>query len=86
MRRAHLLPQFARQIGRGPGTGLADRNLPAIGETGAGRQPRLLLNQAHIMAVLCELPRRGHAHNAAAQNCDAHGVFSPSLSFAKKAQ
>ena len=58
--------------GIGPGLGMADRDLAAVGEAGLRRRRRLAVDDGHLVAELLEVVGRGHAEQAGAKNDHAH--------------
>jgi hypothetical protein len=50
------------------------RDKAGIGETRLVRGDRLPVDDADLVALLDELPRRGHAHHAASENDGLHAT------------
>src|SRR5205085_4175558 len=67
------LEQLDGGVGVGPGRGVADRDLPAVGERGLQSRPVAALHDGHFVPLACEIPRRAGTHHAGAENQDFHG-------------
>src|SRR3546814_13064122 len=71
-----LPPRSTRTYPRFPYTTLFRSDLARIGGAGFERRPRLAIDQHDFVPRLGEIPGRGDADDAGAQNDDLHG-FSP---------
>ena len=52
---------------------MADRDQPGVGEAGLARGLGLAVDHRDLVAVLEQLPGRGHADHARAHDDDVHG-------------
>ena len=66
------LQDLARCAGVRPRLGVRRRDLAAVGEGCLARRPRLPVDDGDLVPVLGEIPRRGDADHARAENQDAH--------------
>ncbi len=67
------LDRLGRNAGRGPGRGIAGRDLARIGEAGLQRRAGLAVDDGHLMTLAGQVVGGGHADDAGAENCDLHG-------------
>ena len=74
--RCVLLAQPLQHLERcarvGPGLGVADRDLAAVGETGFRAGRGLAVDDGHFVTLLLEVVGRGHAEQAGAEDDHAH--------------
>ncbi|MNX75849.1 hypothetical protein D3C86_1073380 [compost metagenome] len=68
------LDRLGRDAGRGPGRGIAGRNLARIGEAGLQRRAALAVDHRDLVAGLGQIVGRRHPDDAGAQDCDLHGL------------
>ena len=69
---AQPLQHLERRAGVGPGFGMADGDLPAIGKAGFGGRCGLPVDHGHLVAELLEVIGRSHAEQAGAKNEYTH--------------
>ncbi len=67
------LQQLQRRTRVGPGLGMADRHLPAVGKTGFRRGAGLAVDHGDLVALLLQEMGGADAEQAGAQNEDVHG-------------
>ena len=67
------LQDLRRRIGIGPGFGVADGNLPAVGERSLHPRGIAAVHDHDLVALLGEIPGGGGADDAGAQDEDFHG-------------
>ncbi|MNC43717.1 hypothetical protein D3C75_925920 [compost metagenome] len=68
------LDRLGRDARRGPGRGIAGRNLAGVGEAGLQRRAALAVDHRDLVAGLGQIVGRRHANDAGAQDCDLHGL------------
>jgi hypothetical protein len=69
---AQPLEHLQRCAGVGPGLGVADRHLPAVGEAGFGGGRGLAVDHGDVVALLAQEMGRGDAEQAGAEDEDSH--------------
>jgi len=69
---AQPLEQLERRAGVGPGLGVADGDLPAVGEAGFGAGRGLPVDDGDVVALLAQEISRGDAEQAGAHYDDSH--------------
>jgi hypothetical protein len=70
---AQPLQNLQRGAGVGPGFGMADRDLAAVGEAGLRRRRGLAVDDGDLMTLLSQEVGRGDAEQAGAENHHVHG-------------
>jgi hypothetical protein len=70
---AQPLQHLQRRAGVGPGFGVADGDLPAVGKAGFGSRRGLAVDHGDVVTLLAQEVRRGDAEQAGAENDDFHG-------------
>jgi hypothetical protein len=66
------LQHLQRRARVGPGFGMADRDLPAVGEAGLRGRRGLAVDDGDVVALLAQEIGRGDAEQAGAENEDVH--------------
>lgn len=69
---AEPLQHLERRARVGPGFGMADGDLPAVGKAGFGGRRGLPVDHGHLVAELLEVVSRSHAEQAGAKNDHTH--------------
>ena len=76
---AEPLQHLQRRARVGPGLGVADRDLAAVGEAGFGGRRGLAVDDGDVVALLAQEVGRGDAEQAGAENDDFHRCCSGRL-------
>ena len=66
------LQHLQRRAGVGPGFGMADRDLAAVGEAGFGGRAGLAVDDGDVVPLLAQVIGRGDAEQAGAEDDDFH--------------
>ena len=66
------LDRLGRDAGRGPGRGVAGRDLARIGEAGLQRRAALAVDDDDLVPLTGQVVGGGHADDAGAEDCDLH--------------
>jgi hypothetical protein len=69
------LDGLQRDAGRGPGRGVAGRDLAGVGEAGFQRRPRLAVDHGDVVAAARQIIRGRDADHTAAQHDYSHSVL-----------